>query len=260
MVKTIRFILYFIVLSILCLGCDTQPQQQSQTPKSQSSASKKEESKAAEERDYAWPPDREGEEVNISKNLLTKNFYVVLDGSGSMDHHGCSGDLTKLAAAKIALEKFAQLVPSDANLGLLVFNNGKIYEKVALSIDNRNQFISEVNLTRASGGTPLASALKTGYLQIEKQARRQLGYGEYTLVTVTDGEASQGQDPTKIVNWILGSSPVQIHTIGFCIGTDHSLNIPGRTVYKPADSPDQLQRGLQDVLAEAEQFDVTDFQ
>ena len=76
---------------------------------------------------------------------------------------------------------------------------------------------------------------------------------------VTDGEASSGEDPTRIVQWILDYSPIQIHTIGFCIGTNHSLNIPGRTVYKAADNPQQLEKGLQDVLAESEQFDISEF-
>lgn len=57
----------------------------------------------------------------------------------------------------------------------------------------------------------------------------------------------------------MAHSPIQIHTIGFCIGPDHSLNIPGRTMYKAADNPQQLEKGLQDVLAESETFDVSDF-
>ena len=151
------------------------------------------------------------------------------------------------------------LVPADSNLGLMIFYGGKIYEMVPLGTENRNKFVSAVVSTKPDGGTPLFSAMKTGYRNIEKQAKKQLGYGEYTLVIVTDGEASDGQDPTKIVHWILDNSPVQIHTIGFCIGNKHSLNIPGRVVYKPADNPAKLEQGLHDVLAEVEEFDVADF-
>jgi hypothetical protein len=35
-----------------------------------------------------------------------------------------------------------------------------------------------------------------------------------------------GQDPTGAVKAILERSPVVLHTIGFCIGTKHSLNQP----------------------------------
>ncbi len=88
---------------------------------------------------------------------------------------------------------------------------------------------------------------------------RQLGYGRYVLVVVTDGQASPGQEPAAQVNWMLASTPVELHTIGFCIGTDHSLNMPGRTVYKAADNPVALRQGLAEVLAEAETFDPAAF-
>lgn len=45
-----------------------------------------------------------------------------------------------------------------------------------------------------------------------------------------------------------------LHTIGFCIGEKHSLNQPGRTLYRAADNPEQLRAGLADVLAEAPSF------
>ena len=255
MAKTIRYILCFTALIFLFQGCESQPQQKSTAPAGKSGAVNKPSAK----KDVLWPPKSQDPNIELSKNLLTKNYYVILDGSGSMEDTGCSGNRSKIEVAREALINFARIVPADANLGLLVFYNGKINELVPLGTDNREKFISAVASCRANGGTPLLSAITRGYKTIEKQAQRQLGYGEYTLVTVTDGEANSGEDPRRIVNWILDNSPVQIHTIGFCIGTNHSLNIPGRTVYKPADSPDQLNKGLSDVLAESETFDVTEF-
>jgi hypothetical protein len=78
-------------------------------------------------------------------------------------------------------------------------------------------------------------------------------------VVVTDGAADQGQDPTPAVNKMLAESPVVLQTIGFCIGTEHSLNQAGRTIYRAADNVDALRQGLADVLAEAPQFAVTQF-
>jgi hypothetical protein len=78
-------------------------------------------------------------------------------------------------------------------------------------------------------------------------------------VIVTDGEASGGEDPTKVVNKILKRSPVIIHTIGFCIGEDHSLNQHGRILYKAANNPGDLRKGLQNVLAESPTFDIAVF-
>ena len=92
-----------------------------------------------------------------------------------------------------------------------------------------------------------------------RQGRRQLGYGEYHLIVVTDGQASSGQDPTGVVDEILASSPVVIHTIGFCIGEDHSLNQKGRVLYRTAQNAAELREGLEQVLAEAPDFTVTQF-
>lgn len=206
-----------------------------------------------------WPPLKEDEAVDIASELTTKNYYVVLDCSGSMGDVGCSNDMPKLHVAKESLAKFVNMVPENANLGLMVFRNDRIKELIPLGKNNRAQFVEAVNDTANSGGTPLRLAVKEGYLKIETQGRKQLGYGEYTLVLVTDGEASSGYDPTKMVHWILDNSPVQIHTIGFCIGPNHSLNIQGRTVYKAANNPEQLDKGLKDVLAESENFDISDF-
>jgi uncharacterized protein YegL len=206
----------------------------------------------------AWPPAPQGE-VHLAKNLLAANYYVVLDGSGSMQDNQCSGRQSKLETAKDALKEFAANVPADANLGLLLFTNSKIYELVPLGTGNRQQFAETVQSASASGGTPLKDAISTGYAHLEQQAARQLGYGRYVLVVVTDGQANSGQNPAAKVNWMLNNTPVELHTIGFCIGTNHSLNMPGRTVYKAADNPAALRQGLADVLAEAETFDPAAF-
>jgi Ca-activated chloride channel homolog len=188
-----------------------------------------------------------------------KNYYVVFDASGSMGENECTNGGTKLEAAKAALRQFAQSVPANANLGLEVFDAQDVAEHLPLGADNREQFDAAVDAVRAGGGTPLKSAIAQGYAALSRQGQRQLGYGEYHLVVVTDGEASGGEDPGSIVDQVLAESPVVLHTIGFCIGQDHSLNQPGRVLYQSADNPEELAKGLSDVLAEAPSFDVADF-
>ena len=209
----------------------------------------------------AWPAAAQGktEGASISGDLFARNYYVVLDASGSMTERGCSGDLTKIDAARNALAAFAESLPADANLGLQVFDARGVREQIPLAPRNRDRFKSVLASVRAGGGTPLQGAIAQAYARLEAQGSRQLGYGEYHLVVVTDGEASDGHDPTAAVKVILDRSPVVLHTIGFCIGTKHSLNQPGRTIYRAADDPTQLRQSLSDVLAEAPSFAVTGF-
>ena len=209
--------------------------------------------------DRTWPPLEEGASVVTGDAMTRSNYYVILDGSGSMEESRCSGSQTKMAAAKDALEAFAAQFPGSANLGLAVFDGAGLSERVSLAAVDSSAMASRIQSVSASGGTPLLDALQLGYNALREQARRQLGYGEYHLVVVTDGEANSGQDPTPIVNVILRDSPVVVHTIGFCIGENHSLNQPGRIDYRAADDIPALREGLQAVLAESEDFTVTSF-
>ena len=211
----------------------------------------------------AWPAAAQAktDQAPMSADLFARNYYVVLDASGSMTERGCSGDLPKIDAARNALAAFAESLPGDANLGLQVFDARGIREQLPLAAGttNRARFKAVLSAVRAGGGTPLHTAITNAYARLEQQGARQLGYGEYHLVVVTDGEASDGQDPTGAVKAILDRSPIVLHTIGFCIGPKHSLNQPGRTIYRAADNPEQLRASLSDVLAEAPSFAVTGF-
>lgn len=205
-----------------------------------------------------WPPGQRAD-LQISKDLFAKNYYVVLDASGSMNEKGCSGAMTKIDAARRALAEFAKSIPAEANLGLQVFDAHGVREWLPLGVGNRKEFDAALARVRANGETPLLSALRNAGASLLAQGARQLGYGEYNLVVVTDGEASKGEDPTPAVNALLEQSPVVLHTIGFCIGEKHSLNQPGRTLYRAADNPEQLRAGLAEVLAEAPSFAVLEF-
>lgn len=204
-----------------------------------------------------WPP--AGKVEGLAQDLTARNFYVVLDGSGSMSERACQGDGRKMDQAKAAMETFSKAVPRNANLGLAVFDSRGLQEHVPLALDNRQDFMRQVGITAPSGGTPLRDAIALARQRLENQARRQLGYGEYTLVVVTDGEASPGQDPRPVVDDMLARTPIIVHTIGFCISPRHSLNQPGRTVYKAANDRAALERGLEAALAEAPAFTADRF-
>ena len=207
---------------------------------------------STEEEVTGWPPGINDIQMELEENKLKKNYYLILDGSGSMN-----GD--KMKTAKEALSRFIQYVPADANLGLLVFDASGLSERASLG-SSREQLLEQIKKVSASGYTPLRSSLDLAYDKINIQAARQLGYGEYNIVVVTDGEASDGEEPDYIVDTILSESPVVIHTIGFQIGENHSLNQPGRILYKSANNFEELSEGLEEVLAELEDFSVTDFE
>lgn len=208
-----------------------------------------------------WPPLAGESAVPVAPaSSATVNYYVVLDGSGSMLREDCSGGVPKIDAALSALREFVAAVPPEANLGLAVFDDAGLTERVTLASGNRPAFLRALDQVRASGGTPLRSSIELGYQQLLTQGQRQLGYGEYHLVVVTDGHPDpDSEDPAETVDALLSSTPVVLHTIGFCIGNDHVLNQPGRSFYVAADSPDQLQAGLTSVLAESPSFDVSQF-
>ena len=208
-----------------------------------------------------WPPvARQGSKVYTdAAKLLTTNYYVMLDASGSMADQKCSGNVTKMQVAAQALGKFAQSVPTDANFGLAIFN-GAVTSKELIPLGSHRLNVAQVAASIVpTATTPLASAMEFSYKKITEQAQRQLGYGDYYLVMLTDGIADKGQEADRIVPKILSESPIQIYTIGFCISENHSLNQPGRTVYRSANDPQSLQQGLQDVLAESPDFNVADF-
>lgn len=209
--------------------------------------------------DRTWPAFEDDGSTPVAERLTAANYYLVLDGSGSMQDSRCSGNQSKMDAAKAAVARFATQIPTDANLGLAVFDGNGLSERMPLRQVNQATFQQEVKKVQANGGTPLMSAVSLGYGALERQARSQLGYGEYHLVLITDGEANENEDPTSAVRQVLEASPVVIHTIGFCIGTDHSLNQPGRIDYRAADDPDALAQSLTAVLAESPDFTVTDF-
>jgi len=183
--------------------------------------------------------------------LTRRNFLIVLDGSGSMSESRNSGNLTKIAAAKQAIAAFATKIKPEDNLGLCAFDSRGVTERAPLSLD-RGAFGTALQAVRSDSNTPLGTAVTLGYSLLQKQARRQLGYGEYYLVVVTDGEADKGNDPRDIVNKITSQSPVVISTIGFGIIPGHSLNRPGLTLYHNATDLEQLNQGLESVLAESE--------
>ncbi len=202
---------------------------------------------------------KEYKDGSLSDNELGKNYLVVFDGSGSMDGTDCSNGTKKIDAAKVAVNEWSKSLPSDANVGLVAFHNGGWVILPINENEDRSEFFGAVNSLVQGGGTPLSAAFQAAYHLLSAQGLRQLGYGEYTLVAVTDGAAADAFGLDKWVNFIYDKTSIQISTIGFCIGESHTLNQPDKVYYTAADNPEELRAGLDSVSAESETFDVSDF-
>ncbi len=205
-----------------------------------------------------WPPLLQTEH-GIAKDVQAKNYYLVIDGSGSMQEIKCSGGHSKMSVAKTAISGFVSKLPANANVGVFAFDRAGVQERLPLGRHSSEETLAAIQSIRAGGGTPLSTSIEAGVSALTTQAVKQLGYGEYHLVVVTDGLASSGFTPDHQVNQLLANTPIVLHTIGFCINDQHPLNRPGYTLYKAADNPQSLIDGLDAVLAEAPEFNVGSF-
>ncbi len=201
------------------------------------------------------------EEMDGAEVSLARNFYFIIDGSGSMDSEpggACRGDQSfgsKLDGAQWAVREFLTKVPEDVHLGLYVFDHEGRQEVVPLGAGNREAFLGAINNIRSGGGTPLAASITYGAERLVEQYKRQLGYGDYRLVVVTDGRADKIPDAARYA----ANFGMPIYAIGLCIDEDHPLRRYAVS-YRAADSFADLAEGLEQTLAELEAFDVTTFE
>jgi Ca-activated chloride channel homolog len=193
---------------------------------------------------------------------LTRNFYFIFDGSGSMSealNKQCQGDKrfgSRLEGAKWAVEQFIPLVPPDVNLGLWVFDANGNSERLALGPESRARFLTAVQKVKAGGRTPLTESIEQGVNRLVQQRDKQLGYGEFRLIVVTDGQATERPLPHAVA--YARERRIPIYTIGLCIGAQHELR-KYSVSYRAADSIEALRRGLEETLAETNVFDLQAF-
>jgi hypothetical protein len=202
-----------------------------------------------------------GGQAPQGEQSLRKNWYFVIDGSGSMSERpprSSGGDKqfrNKMEGAIWAVLTTVENLPPDVNLGLYVFDAYGAREVIQLGSNNKDAFVAAVKKIRAGNGTPLGDAIAKGADALADQYRKQLGYGEYRLFVVTDGEATD--DLNYGVNKAL-SYRMPIYTIGFGIEGDHALR-RSSVSYKSADSASDVKQGLAEATAELEVYDPANF-
>lgn len=187
---------------------------------------------------------------------LTRNFYFIIDGSGSMNGDDCGGQFaSRVEGAKWAVEEFLKSIPDDANIGLYVFDYHSRREVVELEVGNRTDFLEAVRDIEAGGGTPLASSIEFGVDRLVEQFKKQLGYGDYRLIVVTDGEANKIPSAARYAM----RYNIPIYTIGLCMDASHELS-RFSVSYQAAGSSEELAKALAETVAESETFDPTVFE
>lgn len=204
--------------------------------------------------------------VEGAVQATTRNFIVVLDNSGSMENalsrddiqalrdQGVTNVRNRIEGARWALERFFRSVPEGDNIGLWVFkdSNDGLRQLVPLGTGNRDALLGALRTVQAKTGTPLGDAIYEGAEIALAQYKKQLGYGEYRLLVVTDGEQSAGPGARSLAQGVEHAKKlgVPIYTIGFTVGGDHALKRDSY-FYRSASGAKALDEALQEVFVEA---------
>ncbi|MGB8490250.1 MAG: vWA domain-containing protein [Bacteroidales bacterium] len=186
------------------------------------------------------------------------NFYFVFDMSGSMGEK-CSGK-RKIDGAKEAVTRFMKNVPDDVNIGLMLLGtrSGVDYaEALPIASGNKEEFLRIINSLHPSGGTPLGEALSASVDKIVEQYKKQLGYGTYRIIIITDGEQT-GIDLKQPCSYLAQHGFIGLYSIGLCMNKSHTLKKYSLS-YRDANNYEELEEALVEATAESDVFDANLF-
>lgn len=189
-----------------------------------------------------------------SRNLLETNWVLIFDDSGSMNESQCSNNDAKINVAKQAAVTFVGEIPSADNVAVYLLNGTPV--SGTFKFDTRQAALNQIVNSYGDGGTPLGFALREGRELLAQQAARQLGYGTYNLVVLTDGAASDADTMVTETIALFENTPIELHVIGFCLPNQHALNIEGLVRYYNASTPELLDEAFGSILAESGAFDA----
>ncbi len=183
------------------------------------------------------------------------NYYFVFDMSGSMDEN-CSGK-RKIDGAKEAITRFMKNIPEDVNIGLMLFGTdiGEGYnETLQLGAANKDEFLKIINNLKPQGRTPLGEAILASVDKVIEQYKKQLGYGTYRIIIITDGEQT-GIDLKQPCNYLARHGFIGLYSIGLCMKRSHTLKKYSLS-YRDANNYEELEQALVEATAESEEFDA----
>ena len=187
----------------------------------------------------------------LSCSLFAAQKVVVLvDDSGSMLDRMRHQRIRKMDAAKQSLRVVLEKLPADAGVGVLALNQGWV---IPFDEIDRNQLKKRINQLRARGGTPLGMRMREASDKL-LELRTNDPYGDYRLLVVTDGEASDQNLLDTILPDIMSRNFV-VDVIGVDMESEHSL-ATAVTTYRRADDPSSLEEAIAESLAESDDSNV----
>lgn len=172
------------------------------------------------------------------------HVLVLLDTSGSMAESMKTVWTTKMTAAQQALHKVVEQMPATTQMGLLTFNEWAFH----VGHLDKSAAQTAISTTKPNGGTPLGEYMKIGADELLSIREKNHGVGTYTLLVVTDGEASDGDLMDRYASDIVARG-LTLKTIGVNLGQAHTL-AKKSVAYYSADDPQSLEGALRQVMAE----------
>lgn len=177
------------------------------------------------------------------------NVVILLDGSGSMRYNMGSTGQTRIDTARAALRKVLETIDDGTRIGLLVFNE-RLADKWVHPLGplDRKSLSRSLGTISPLGGTPLGEYLRTAANALLEAREKNMGYGTYRMIVVTDGEADDSRDVDRIVPQIMGRG-LTVDVIGVAMKQSHTLATKVNS-YRRADDPEALVKALKEVFAE----------
>jgi len=146
------------------------------------------------------------------------------------------------------------------NIGLMLFGTRSadgFAETLPIGSGNKDKFLRIIESLQPVGKTPLGEALLASVDVITEQYKKQLGYGTYRIIIITDGEQT-GIDLKQPCNYLARHGFIGLYSIGLCMKSSHTLKKYSLS-YRDANNYEELEQALVEATAESEIFDANLF-
>jgi len=130
-------------------------------------------------------------------------------------------------------------------------------EALTIGSGNKEEFLNIINSLQPGGKTPLGEALLASVDKIIEQYKKQLGYGTYRIIIITDGEQT-GIDLNQPCFYLAQHGFIGLYSIGLCMKSSHTLKNFSLS-YRDANNYEELEQALVEATAESDVFDANLF-